>query len=34
MRAMKQMDKLAQTILDTLGLDRENDTHIAYGTIV
>ena len=28
------LDKLAQTILDTLGLDRENDTHIAYGTIV
>ena len=30
----EEMDKLAQTILDTLGLDRENDTHIAYGTIV
>ena len=30
----EEMDKLAQTILDTLGLDKENDTHIAYGTIV
>ena len=30
----EEMDKLAETILDTLGLDRENDTHIAYGTIV
>ena len=30
----EEMDKLAQIILDTLGLDRENDTHIAYGTIV
>mgnify|MGYP000794351437 CR=1 FL=1 len=28
------MDKLAQTILDTLGLEKENTTHIAYGTIV
>ena len=24
------MDKLAQTILDTLGLEKENTTHIAY----
>ena len=30
----EEMDKLAQTILDTLGLDKERDTHIAYGTIV
>ena len=28
------MDKLAQTILDTLGFEKENTTHIAYGTIV
>ena len=26
----EEMDKLAQTILDTLGLDRENDTHIDF----
>ena len=26
--------ELAQTILDTLGLEKENTTHIAYGTIV
>ena len=30
----EEMDKLAQTILDTLGLEKENTTHIAYGTIV
>ena len=30
----EEMDKLAQTILDTLGLEKENNTHIAYGTIV
>ena len=30
----EEMDKLAQTILDTLGLEKENHTHIAYGTIV
>ena len=28
------MDKLAHAILDTLGFGLENDTHIAYGTIV
>ena len=28
------MDKLAQTILDTLGLSREDGVHVAYGTIV
>ena len=27
-------EHLAQTILDTLGLEKENTTHIAYGTIV
>ena len=30
----EEMDKLAQTILDTLGFGRESGTHIAYGTIV
>ena len=30
----EEMDKLAQTILDTLGFEKENTTHIAYGTIV
>ena len=30
----EEMDKLAQTILDTLGFETENTTHIAYGTIV
>ena len=28
------MDKLAHAILDTLGLNRNEETHIAYGTIV
>ena len=31
----EEMDKLAQTILDTLGLDKDGeDVHMAYGTIV
>lgn len=29
-----EMDKLANTILDALGLNKETGTHIAYGTIV
>ena len=29
-----EMDKLAHTILDTLGLNQNEETHIAYGTIV
>lgn len=29
-----EMDKLANTILDTLGLNKDGETHIAYGTIV
>lgn len=29
-----EMDKLAETILSTLGLNKQPDTHIAYGTIV
>ena len=29
-----EMDKLAKTILDSLGLDKNPSTHIAYGTIV
>lgn len=28
------MDKLAHAILDTLGLNQNEETHIAYGTIV
>lgn len=30
----EMMDRLAQTILDTLGLSREDGVHVAYGTIV
>lgn len=29
-----EMDKLAHAILDTLGLNQNEETHIAYGTIV
>ena len=29
-----EIGKMAQTILDNLGLDKQEDTHIAYGTIV
>ena len=32
--SIKSDDANNQPLIDTLGLDRENDTHIAYGTIV
>ena len=32
--SIKSDDANNQLLIDTLGLDRENDTHIAYGTIV
>lgn len=30
----EEMDKLAHTIMDTLGLSKDEETHMAYGTIV